>query len=1171
MNFSSWAIRNKLILFFLLMGLIPLLGYAWFSNTKVIDELTNVNRDRLISLRELKKIQIEEYFEQIKNQVHTFSESITVIDAMGKFGGAFTHVENQMGAGFTEEKKNKLMARYKYQEENTPEASSDAVSRWFPKNKTTQILQSLYISENQNPIGDKHKLDTSPEFSTYNQIHEQYHPTIRKYLEKNGYYDIFLVDAETGDIVYSVFKEVDYATNLKTGPYSDSGIGRAFKGVLNAEEPDAYILDDFAPYEPSYNAPAAFIASPIFDVGEMVGVLIFQAPIERIDNVMTSKQEWKKVGLGESGEVYLVGPDKKLRNNSRFLIEAPEEYFKLLKDLGTAPDVIKRQKDLKTSIGISEVLSPGAIDSLNGKSGFQIFPDYRNIPVLSAYAPVNILGLRWGILAEIDQEEAFRALHAMQHNTIIIVAILAGILIFSAVTIGRMFATPIVSLSNELGRFARGDIKGLQRLKINTDDEFRQLEQSFNMLVTNFNEFMGSSNGILDGSLRSLDKSLVKGEFLEGLEDMLNEANMKKEAERDAFKVYAIVESSRANILFADNNFDITYANPSSIETLQRLVDHIPIKPGDIVGQSIDIFHKNPAHQRNVLKDPKNLPISTNIQVGPETLDLLAVAIKDKNDNHIGTMLTWDIVTEKLAAEEKIRSVSSLVDNAPVNLMLADKDLNVKYMNPATAELLKTLQAHIRVKVDDLIGQSIDIFHKNPAHQRNILSDPKNLPHQAIIKVGPETFDLDITAVYNANGDYDGPMVSWEVITQKVEMEQREKDVMNRVTETAQTLAGAAEELTATSQQMAGNAEETSAQANVVSAACGEVANSVQTVAAGTEEMSSSIKEIAQNANEAAQVTSEAVEMAKSANETVTDLGTASAEISDVIKVITSIAEQTNLLALNATIEAARAGEAGKGFAVVANEVKELATQTSKATDDISQKISAIQGNTQNAVGVIGSISEIITRINDISSTIASAVEEQSATTAEIGRSVSEASRGSSEITENISGVATAAESTTSGATDTQKAAAELSQLAMDLQTIVGSGGATSEPETRKEKTLFEKIGGKGAVDAAVDIFYEKVLADERIKHFFQGVDMAEQRKKQKVLLTFAFGGAPNYSGKNLRQAHKKLVEKGLNDSHFDAVIENLGATLTELNVPGELIEEAAAIALSTRQDVLDR
>ncbi len=253
----------------------------------------------------------------------------------------------------------------------------------------------------------------------------------------------------------------------------------------------------------------------------------------------------------------------------------------------------------------------------------------------------------------------------------------------------------------------------------------------------------------------------------------------------------------------------------------------------------------------------------------------------------------------------------------------------------------------------------------------------------------------------------------------------------------AHSLSSASEELTTVAQQMAGTAEESATQANVVSAAAEQVSKNVQVVATGSEEMSASIKEIAKSANESARVAKQAVSVAEGTNQTISKLGDSSAEIGKVIKVITSIAQQTNLLALNATIEAARAGEAGKGFAVVANEVKELAKETAKATEDISQKIEAIQGDTKMAVAAIGQISGIINQINDISNTIASAVEEQTATTNEIGRNVAQAAKGSAEIAQNIAGVATAAQSTTAGAGDTQKAAKSLSEMAGQLQTLV--------------------------------------------------------------------------------------------------------------------------------------
>jgi methyl-accepting chemotaxis protein len=223
--------------------------------------------------------------------------------------------------------------------------------------------------------------------------------------------------------------------------------------------------------------------------------------------------------------------------------------------------------------------------------------------------------------------------------------------------------------------------------------------------------------------------------------------------------------------------------------------------------------------------------------------------------------------------------------------------------------------------------------------------------------------------------------------------------------------------------------------------------------------MSASIKEIAKNATEAAKIATSAVKTAETTNATVAKLGESSAEIGQVVKVITSIAQQTNLLALNATIEAARAGEAGKGFAVVANEVKELAKETAKATEDISRKIEAIQGNTKGAVQAIGEISAVILQINDISNTIASSVEEQTATTNEISRNVQEGAKGGAQVAENIGAVAQAAKSTTQGANDTQTAAGELARMAADLQKVVsgfrfddsaGNAGSADSHSTAK-------------------------------------------------------------------------------------------------------------------------
>ncbi|MEV0135005.1 methyl-accepting chemotaxis protein [Dactylosporangium sp. NPDC050688] len=254
---------------------------------------------------------------------------------------------------------------------------------------------------------------------------------------------------------------------------------------------------------------------------------------------------------------------------------------------------------------------------------------------------------------------------------------------------------------------------------------------------------------------------------------------------------------------------------------------------------------------------------------------------------------------------------------------------------------------------------------------------------------------------------------------------------------TASSLAASAGELTGVSAQIASGTGEASDQANLVAAAAEQVSRNVQTVAAGADEMGLSIREIAQNASEAAKVASQAVMAAESTNQAVARLGESSTEIGNVVKVITSIAEQTNLLALNATIEAARAGEAGKGFAVVANEVKDLAQETARATEDISRRVEAIQADTTGAVAAIGEISQIISRINDYQLTIASAVEEQTATTNEMNRSVSEAATGSVEIATNVSTVAAGTQNTSLNVAEAQRAASDLSRMSSEMRSLV--------------------------------------------------------------------------------------------------------------------------------------
>jgi len=374
---------------------------------------------------------------------------------------------------------------------------------------------------------------------------------------------------------------------------------------------------------------------------------------------------------------------------------------------------------------------------------------------------------------------------------------------------------------------------------------------------------------------------------------------------------------------------------------------------------------------------------------------------------------------------------AQMLEHMPLNVMFVDpaQDYRITYANKLSRTTFERLRPHLKHR-GDLIGASIDDIHDHPEHQRRILGDPANLPWVSKIQVGPEVMALNISAIYDRGGAYVGPMLNWKLDTQVVELAGEFERVVKSV---AESLSAATETLKASSTSLSHAAGAASGEAATVAAASEQATSNVETVAAAAEELAASISEISRQVADAASVAGRASTEARRTGEAVDGLDAAARRIGEIVGLIGAIAQQTNLLALNATIEAARAGDAGKGFAVVAGEVKSLATQTARATDDIQEQIASVQEETRRVVDAIPGIVGTIEQVNGITSTIAAAVEQQGAATSEISRNVQEAAAGTRQVAQSIAGVVAAAGETNTSAAAVQGSAEDIREQAKAL------------------------------------------------------------------------------------------------------------------------------------------
>ncbi|MBF0488100.1 MAG: methyl-accepting chemotaxis protein [Nitrospirae bacterium] len=452
----SLTLKQKLFVLFVLIGLVPFLAIGTYSYIKARGSIISMAFDRHEITLGAKKSHVEMFFRQIKHRSETFSEDTMVVEAMKEFTAAFFAVEKESGAKYDANAKyneDLLMARYQEQKEKTLGVADNIIATWWPKKKAVKILQHEYISANPFKVGKKKDLEFAADDNTYSAVHKKYQHIFRKYVDEFGYYDMFLIEPETGYIVYTTMKELDFGTSLMSGPYSDSGLARAFDAALKSKEKGFTVIEDFEFYAPSNGAAAAFIASPIYDGDKKIGILAFQLPVDRMDDIMTRHKDWLHVGSGKTGEIYIVSAnDMKMRTNARVILESPDTFFKAIQSTSQDKKAIDKMKYYNSTIGLLKIDNKQIKEAATSKSSIKVFStNYLNLPTLTATMPLDIEGLNWMMVVERGQSEALSTINSLFYAMLI----LGLITVICVVGVGWRFSRSIsVPLSRSINNIS---------------------------------------------------------------------------------------------------------------------------------------------------------------------------------------------------------------------------------------------------------------------------------------------------------------------------------------------------------------------------------------------------------------------------------------------------------------------------------------------------------------------------------------------------------------------------------------------------------------------------------------------------------------------------------------------------------------------------------------------